>query len=124
MLSVRADLVPVQLATAGVDVNLVQAQPPRPLPDEAEDPEGDDDREGKVGLEEALGVVDARLARGSDGGEELRVVSILMCGPSDDRGGESVRTWAARTTTHRIRPIQDPQTPKMAWKGISSREWP
>jgi hypothetical protein len=57
--AVRVDLVPRQLAAAGVEVDLRRAQPALALPEPPEDPEDDDDGEGEVRLEEALGVVEA-----------------------------------------------------------------
>ena len=64
------DSVPVELAAAGVEVDLVGAQPAGALPEDAADPEDDDDGHGEVRLEEALGVVEAALD-GTDGDVEL-----------------------------------------------------
>lgn len=68
--AVRIDRVPVVHATARVDIDLVSAEPARALPDEAADPEDDDDGEGEVLHEETLGVVEA-AAGGADGYVEL-----------------------------------------------------
>lgn len=62
------DGVPVDLAAAGVDVDLRQSLPGRALPDPADEVEGQDDEEGEVGFEEALGV------EGLDGGVELGIL--------------------------------------------------
>ena len=63
---------PVELAAIRVNVHLVRAQPAAPLPKVADDPEEEDDGEGEVQLEEALGGVEARLPDGGgDGGVKL-----------------------------------------------------
>lgn len=68
--AVLVDGVPVELAAARVQVDLVGAQPAGALPEEAADPEDDDDGEGEVRLEEALHVVVA-AADGADGDVQL-----------------------------------------------------
>jgi len=68
--AVLVDGVPVELAAARVQVDLVGAQPAGALPEEAADPEDDDDGEGEVRLEEALHVVVA-ASDGADGDVEL-----------------------------------------------------
>jgi len=68
---VLVDLVPRQFAAVCVDVDLTRAQPALALPDEAADPEGDDDGERQVRLEEALSIIETFLACGTDGGIEL-----------------------------------------------------
>lgn len=68
--AVYVDGVPVQLAAASVDIDLVRAQPAGALPQEAADPEGNDDGEGKVRLEEALDIVES-TTDGADGDEKL-----------------------------------------------------
>lgn len=67
---VSVDLVPVVLATAGIDIDVLDAQPAAALPDEAADPEDDDDGQGEVLDEEALDVVKAATGR-ADGYVEL-----------------------------------------------------
>jgi len=68
--TVSVDLIPVDLATAGVDIDLLGAEPASALPEEATNPEDDDDRESQVGLEEALGIVVA-ATNGADSDVEL-----------------------------------------------------
>lgn len=64
------DGIPVQFAAARVNIYVPRPKPPLALPDETADPEGDDDGEGEVRLEEALDVVVAAPG-GADGDEEL-----------------------------------------------------
>jgi hypothetical protein len=59
------DDLPVNLAAARVDVDLRKSLPGRTLPDPADEVEEEDDEDGEVRLEEALGV------EGVDGGVEL-----------------------------------------------------
>jgi hypothetical protein len=73
--AMRVDLVPVELTATGVDINLVSAEPTSTLPDEATDPEEDDDGDSKHELEEALSSVES-TSGGSDGNEELQGISI------------------------------------------------
>ena len=69
MSPVGIDLIPVELTTAGVDVHLVCSEPTGALPEVADDPEEDDDGEGEVGLEEALGVTEGAVGVGERGVE-------------------------------------------------------
>ena len=69
---VSIDGVPVVLTTAGVNIDVVNRQPLAALPDEAADPEDDDNGEGEVLNEEALDVVET-AADGADGYVELCV---------------------------------------------------
>lgn len=69
--AVLVDGIPVELAAARVDVDLVKAEPAGALPEEAADPEEDDNGESEVRLEKALGIVDAAFRR-SDGYEKLQ----------------------------------------------------
>jgi len=55
--TVGVDLVPVDLTAAGVDIDLLCAEPTGALPEEAANPEYDDDGKSQVGLEEAFGIV-------------------------------------------------------------------
>lgn len=64
------DGIPIELAAARVDVDVPGPEPPLALPEEATDPEGYDDGEGEVRLEETLGVVEAAPRR-ADGDKEL-----------------------------------------------------
>lgn len=59
------DHVPVELAAAGVDVNVREPLPGGALPDPADEVEEQHDEEGEVGLEEALS------RKGCDGSVEL-----------------------------------------------------
>lgn len=70
--SVCLDLVPVDLATASVDVHLGGPYPSLAFPDVSDDPEAENDGSGKILLEEALGGGQASI-RGehSNGGVEL-----------------------------------------------------
>lgn len=70
--AVRIDLVPGQLASAGIDVDLVEPEPPSSLPEKPADPEEHDDGQGQVGLEEALYRVEATFY-GAYGDVELLV---------------------------------------------------
>jgi hypothetical protein len=63
--ALSVDELPVDLAAAGVDVDLRKSLPGRTLPDPADRVEEQDDEDGEVGLEEALGI------EGVDGGVEL-----------------------------------------------------
>ena len=69
--AVCVNLVPVKLAAASIDINVIRPQPTGALPDEATDPEDNDDGKGKVRLEEALDVVEAASDR-ADGDIKLR----------------------------------------------------
>jgi hypothetical protein len=68
--AVLVDGVPVELAAARVEVDLVGAEPAAALPQEAADPEDNDDGQGQVRFEEALDIVVA-AADGADGDVEL-----------------------------------------------------
>lgn len=68
-----ADLIPIQLATASVNIDLGYLQPASPLPGVSAEPEGYDNGKGEVGLEEALGIVEARFTRRCNGREELKI---------------------------------------------------
>ena len=64
--AVLVDLVPRKLAAASVDIDLISTEPTSALPDEATDPEDDDDGESEISLEETLGIVEA-ATDGADG---------------------------------------------------------
>lgn len=51
------DVLPVDLATTRVDIDLVGAEPSLALPEITTGPEEEDNRKRKVCLEEALGIV-------------------------------------------------------------------
>lgn len=71
--SVGVDFIPVQLSTASIDIHLLSPKPASSLPQVADHPEEQDNREGKVRLEEALNSAHARFTRRSnDGGVELQ----------------------------------------------------
>jgi hypothetical protein len=80
--TLRVDGVPVDLATARVDVDLRKSLPGRTLPDPADEVEEQHDEDGEVGLEEALGV--ERV----DGGVELENIV------SDGAGRKFIMTKA------------------------------
>jgi hypothetical protein len=73
--AVGVDVVPVELAAARVEVDLLRAEPASALPQEATDPEDNDDGQGEVGLEEALCVVEAATG-GADGHVELEALML------------------------------------------------
>ena len=68
--AVGVDFVPGELAAVRVEVDVLGAQPALALPQPAAEPEKQYDGGGEVGLEEALGVVDAAFD-GCDGNIEL-----------------------------------------------------
>lgn len=64
---------PVDLTATSVDIDLVERQELRTLPDVADHPEEDDDGEGEAGLEEALSRVALATVVGRvDGDVDLR----------------------------------------------------
>ena len=79
LLTLAVDQVPIKLTTTGVDVHLGGPEPSSALPEVSNDPEGHDDEESKVGLEEVFGGTDTLANRG-DSGVELKIIStrILM----------------------------------------------
>lgn len=71
-LPLGTDSNPVDLAAASVNIDLMRAEPSGAFPDEAADPEEENDGEGEVGLEEAFGIVEfAFVTRRGDGDVEL-----------------------------------------------------
>ena len=83
------DLVPRELAAAGIDIDVGEREPALTLPEEANRPEEEDDGEGKVRHEEALGIVEA-AGDGADGNEEL--------GDEDEEDEEETEVGAVDTT--------------------------
>lgn len=69
--TVSVDLIPVVLTETSVEINLINGEPLRLLPEVADDPEEEHDRNGKAGLEEVLGVTVTCLAWGADGDKDL-----------------------------------------------------
>lgn len=69
--TVGVDSLPVKLTTTGVNVHLGGAEPARALPEVANDPEDQDDRDGEPGHEEALSAVQLIGTRGSNSIEQL-----------------------------------------------------
>lgn len=59
------------LTETSVEINLVNGEPLGTLPDIADDPEDQDDRDGKTGHEEILSVTVTGLGRRADGDVEL-----------------------------------------------------
>lgn len=109
---------PINLATTRVDIDFGKFLPGRPLPDPASNVECKDHEEGEVRLEEAFGTVtvNSSVHSGVELSDFVSIVSKMSL--------RMRRTCAMSTTITMIRPIQDPVTPKMALKGISSRVWP
>lgn len=58
LLTLGIDEIPVKLTTASVDVHLGGSQPALALPEVTGNPEGSDDEDGKVSLEEIRGSTD------------------------------------------------------------------
>lgn len=87
--SVGIDCLPVMLTTAGVEVDLVDADEALSLPDVPNGPEEEDDRERKIGLEEALGVVQVAREWRSNGHEELRCQCNENEEETDIRSGDT-----------------------------------
>jgi hypothetical protein len=69
--TVSIDILPGQLATACVDVDLGETNPWLALPDPSNDKEEDNNRHGEVGLEEAFSIVNIGSCCGADGDVEL-----------------------------------------------------
>lgn len=65
------DTIPVNFTTAAVDIDLGKLQPASLFPEVAADPEENDDKKGKIRLEEALGIVEASPER-PDGSVKLK----------------------------------------------------
>lgn len=55
MRAILVDLVPVVFTTSGINIDLVKPKETLSLPEIADSPEEEDNREGKIGLEELLG---------------------------------------------------------------------
>jgi hypothetical protein len=68
---VGVDGFPVQVTTTGINIHLLNLEPSLALPEEANDPEEEDDRDGKEVGEESLGIVELISAWWSDGVVEL-----------------------------------------------------
>lgn len=75
LLALAVDEVPVEFATAGVNIHLGSPEPSSALPEVTTDPESNNDEQSEVGLEEVLGCADA-LADGRDSGVKLVNVSV------------------------------------------------
>jgi hypothetical protein len=58
LLTLFVDKVPVEFATAGIDVHLGRPEPACALPEVTSDPERTDHEKGEVGLEELVGGTD------------------------------------------------------------------
>jgi hypothetical protein len=74
LLALAVDQIPVELATARVDVHLGDCEPALALPEVAGHPKGGDDEEGEVRLEEIVGGTSldtGREAERRDGSVEL-----------------------------------------------------
>jgi hypothetical protein len=55
LLALAVDQVPVKLTTASVDIHLGDCEPSLALPEVTGNPEGSDNEEGEVSLEEIIG---------------------------------------------------------------------
>jgi hypothetical protein len=71
LLALPVDQVPVELATASVNVHLGSPEPTGALPVVATNPESSDNKDGEVGGEEIRCGADATIAEGRDGSVEL-----------------------------------------------------
>lgn len=69
--AVSIDLIPVMLTETSVEINLVNGEPLRALPDIADNPEDKHDRDGKTSHEEVLSVTVTLLEGRADGDVEL-----------------------------------------------------
>ena len=105
---------PVELATAGVDIDLAQLPPCLTLPDIAADVEEDDDEEREVGVEE---VVDCHWVDGS--------VELNKNGQPRQKKVRLCRLTCAQSTMKmRNSASIDPHLPNGALNGSSSTVWP
>lgn len=73
------------LTETGVKVDLINGEPLRLLPEVADDPEEEDDRNSKAGHEEVLGVTIAWLVWRADGNEELHAENSKAKGETQPR---------------------------------------
>lgn len=71
MLAICADLIPVQVTTTSINIDLLKLQPTSALPEISSCPESKDDGKCKIRLEEALDIVETVLPWRSNGSEEL-----------------------------------------------------
>ena len=75
--AILVNLIPRQLAPAGIQIDLVNREPAGAFPEESADPKDDDDGEAKVRFEEPFGVVElVVVASGGDRDEELHDFSV------------------------------------------------
>jgi hypothetical protein len=73
--TLSVDELPVNLPAAAVNVNLSGSEPALALPEVTAGPEEEHYRKGKVGLEEALGIVETATG-GCNGHEELSLMLV------------------------------------------------
>ena len=76
------DKVPVKLTATSVNIHLSGTEPSFTLPEVTGNPEGGNDEDGEVGLEEILGGTDLLASReinGRDGSVELNVDVSTIC---------------------------------------------
>ena len=59
-LPLLVDVIPVELAAVGIDVDLIEREPARALPCEADGPEEEHDGDGQARVEKALGPLGRR----------------------------------------------------------------
>ena len=88
--AVSIDLIPVMLTETSVKIDLVNGEPLRSLPEVTDDPEDENDRDGKAGHEEVLGVTVTVLEGRADGDVEL--------GSENDEAEEETQQGSGDTT--------------------------
>ena len=76
LLALAVDKIPVELTTAGIDIHLRSPEPSSALPEVSGNPEGSNDKESEVSLEEVLGGTDT-LADGGNSSVKLGNVSFV-----------------------------------------------
>ena len=79
--TVSIDGVPIMLTTTSIQIDLTDLPPTLSLPDISDDVEEDDDRQGQVGLEEALSGTKRSIDVGNSG--------VELCNENDDNEDKS-----------------------------------
>lgn len=75
LLALTVDKIPIELTAAGIDIHLSSPEPSTALPEVSGNPEGGNDKESEVSLEEVLGSTDV-LADGRNSSVKLGDVSF------------------------------------------------
>lgn len=65
LLTLLVDQIPVKLTAAGIDIHLSSPEPSFALPEVSSGPEGSDDEDGKIGLEEIIGSAESHTNWGN-----------------------------------------------------------